>query len=100
MWLRSYRKITFKDVGWVWQTEAVKALNTLLSPTTPFRLWSERMLDDRSASEVEPGQGQELKRTYDASFGAAAEGKACDTDDSGKVGEDSLPEGTVEKGSI
>ena len=79
--------------------EAVKALNTLLSPTTPFRLWSERMSDNRSSSEAEPSQGQELKRTYDASFAAAEEGQAGDTDDSGKVDEDSL-EGTGEKVSI
>ena len=57
-------------------------------------------MDDRSSSKAEPGQGQELKRTYNTSFCAAEEGPAGDTNDSGKEDEDSSPEGTVEKVSI
>ena len=55
------------------------------------------MSDGRGSSKAEPGQGQELKRTHNVSFGATEEDQACNTDDSNKVDEDSSPEGTVEK---
>ena len=67
----------------------MKALNTLISSSTPFRLWSERLPDGRTLTRAEPGQGQELKRTYDKSFG--------DTNNSSKEAEDSSPEERVKK---
>ena len=100
MYLRSHIRIKFKDVGWVWQTEAPKVLNNRLSPTAPIRLRLEGMSDDRSLFKAEPGQGQELKRTYNTSFGAAKEGHISGTNNSGKEEKDSSPEGTVEKVSI
>ena len=78
----------------------MKALHTLISPTAPFRLWSERMSYNRRLSKAELGQGQELKRTYNTTFGAAEEGQVGDTNYSGKEYKDSSPKGTVEKVSI
>ena len=78
----------------------MKALNTLLSPTVPFRLWSDRMSDNRRSPKAKPGRGQELKRTYNTSFGAVGENQVSDTDNSGKEDEGNLPWETMEKVSI
>ena len=51
-------------------------------------------------SKVEPGHGQELKRTLSVPFDATKESQACDTHNSDKEDKDSSPEGTVEKVSI
>ena len=55
------------------------------------------MLDERSASEAELDPGQKLKRTHNTSFGAAMEDHGNDTDDSGRGGENSSPEGWAVK---
>ena len=75
----------------------MKALNNLFLPTAPFRLGSDRMLDDRSSPKAKSGRGQELKRTYNTSFGAAGENQVSDTDDSGKEDKGNSPGETLEK---